>query len=311
MLAKVIIENGVKKIQALTADTGTGAPVGSYLYLEKKSNPQGYLYCDGSTFDETKYPLLYAYLGSNVLPDWREFSAVGAEENTTDVYNASTNPTGTIHAHDIFTEGEAKDDQLQDHRHELPSTKGSGIYSGVAVTDGTGGAVANKDTDSAKYARTGNVTRGKRKAVFIYIKATSGLSENAQDNVINTLNEQRSYSTVEHLTGRKWIDGKPTYEKTIAEDVTQSDSWDLSTLNIADIIEIKGLAYGTNDQYIGWFPINGSMLTSQPSSNTNFVRLLLTHNHNLVLQVYGAGSGATQLNVTKVRITLEYTKTID
>lgn len=143
------------------------------------------------------------------------------------------------------------------------------------------------------------------------IKATSGLSENAQDNVINTLNEERSYSTTEHLTGRKWIDGKPTYEKTIAEDVTQSDSWDLSTLNIADIIEIKGLAYGTNDQYIGWFPINGATLTSQSSSNTNFVRLLLTHNHNLVLQVYGAGSGATQLNVTKVRITLEYTKTTD
>lgn len=47
------------------------------------------------------------------------------------------------------------------------------------------------------------------------IKATSGLSENAQDNVINTLNEQRSYSTTEHWTGKYWKDGKKIYSKTI------------------------------------------------------------------------------------------------
>lgn len=45
------------------------------------------------------------------------------------------------------------------------------------------------------------------------IKATSGLSENAQDNVINTLNEERSYSTEEVNTGKKWIDGKAIYRK--------------------------------------------------------------------------------------------------
>jgi hypothetical protein len=52
------------------------------------------------------------------------------------------------------------------------------------------------------------------------IKATSGLSENAQDNVVAQLNEQRSYSTEEHLTGRKWINGKPTYEKTFLGGIT-------------------------------------------------------------------------------------------
>ena len=31
-----------------------------------------YLYCDGSTFDTTKYPKLYAVLGTNQLPDLRE-----------------------------------------------------------------------------------------------------------------------------------------------------------------------------------------------------------------------------------------------
>lgn len=300
MVFQIIKENGQKKIVPLTADVGAGNPVGSYLYLEKKSNPQGYLYCDGSTFDETAYPLLYAYLGSNVLPDWREFSAVGAEENTTDVYNASTNPTGIIHAHDIFTGGQAKDDQLQDHRHELPSTKGSGIYSGVAVTDGTGGAVANKDTNSVRYARTGTVTRGKRKAVFIYIKATSGLSENAQDNVINTLNEQRSYSTEEHLTGRKWIDGKPTYEKTIdcgalPNNTTKNVAHNIA--NLDEVIELSGSARRSEGTRL---PLP---FTSADSLSNNIQ--VYSNDTNIVII-----AGTNRSNYTGY-VTLEYTKTTD
>ena len=190
MLAKVIIENGVKKIQALTADTGTGAPVGSYLYLEKKSNPQGYLYCDGSTFDETVYPALYQYLGTNVLPDWREFSAVGAEQNTTNVYDAQTNPNGVIHDHDVFTQGQAKDDQLQDHKHY--TNQNNVDVDDAGSSQARKGSVYNTTTSlqttGVDGARYGTVTRGKSRAVFIYIKATSGLTENQQENVLNTIN---------------------------------------------------------------------------------------------------------------------------
>lgn len=96
MLVLITVENGVKKAIPLTADAGAGNPVGSLLHTYKKSNPSGYLYCDGSTFDQTKYPLLYAYLGSNVLPDYRECVEVGAEQNTTD----------TIANHDVYTEGQ-------------------------------------------------------------------------------------------------------------------------------------------------------------------------------------------------------------
>jgi microcystin-dependent protein len=211
MLFQVITENGVKKIKPLTADTGTGAPVGSYLMLEKKSNPQGYLYCDGSTFDSTAYPALYQYLGTNVLPDFREFSPVGAEQNTTNVYDASTNPNGTIHDHDVYTEGESKDDQVQDHTHKVAQAWSQPVTPTVAVS------VPLYSRDMVDYAtptqeiadgRHGTVTRGKRKAVFVYIKATSGLTENQQENVLNTINDNLSYSTTEHKTGKKWIDGK-------------------------------------------------------------------------------------------------------
>ena len=290
MLFQVIEENGQKKIKPLTADAGAGNPVGTIIPMYKKSNPSGYLYLDGSTFDETVYPLLYAYLGTNVLPDYREFALVGAEENTTDVYNASTNPNGTIHDHDVYTEGQAKDDQLQEHVHEVENT----INYGTNATAGTSLGVLANSTTSNRYAttitsgRNGTVTRGKRKAVYFYIKATSGLSENAQDNVINTLNEQRSYSTEEHLTGKKWIDGKPTYEKTVTGNNTfYNTTWTNITVfndNIQkNIVGVNGIIFG-------------SSMRINPSSKTftNTIGLAITETKN---------------ENTDYIITIEYTKT--
>lgn len=66
-----------------------------------------WLYCDGSTFDTTKYPLLYNLLGSDTLPDLRECCLVGA----------GTNDTDTIAVHDAFTLGELKDASTQVHTH--------------------------------------------------------------------------------------------------------------------------------------------------------------------------------------------------
>lgn len=58
--------------EAITeALTGLGSvPAGTIIELPKEaSNPAGYLKTDGSTFDESKYPFLYANLGNtNVLP---------------------------------------------------------------------------------------------------------------------------------------------------------------------------------------------------------------------------------------------------
>ena len=258
MIAQVIIENGQKKIIPLTADAGAGNPVGTLIHTYKKSNPSGYLYCDGSTFDQTKYPLLYAYLGSNVLPDYRECVEVGAEQNTTD----------TIATHDVYTEGQFKDDQLQDHTHSDPWKHKQGIV--VEASGGSGYIFQDSDTtNDVVGARTGTTTHGKQKAVFVYIKATSGLSENAQDNVINTLNEERSYSTEEVNTGKKWIDGKPIYRKveTVDEMGGIKDSWistGVTIPNVETLINVISLREGQSTRdYIGAlnYEINNSMLS--------------------------------------------------
>ena len=172
--------NGQKKIVPLTTDTGTGAPVGTLISQYKKVPMSGYLYCDGSTFDENDYPALYMYLGTNVLPDYRECVMVGAEQNTTD----------TIATHDVYGEGEFKDDQLQTHEHNIGmEVNGYAMVTSqndyMTVTYGDG-VINNTKSNTGRSRET---THGKQKAVYVYIKATSGLAENQQENVLNDVKD--------------------------------------------------------------------------------------------------------------------------
>lgn len=210
MLAKVIIENGQKKIQALTADTGVGAPVGSIIVVCSNILPSGYLGL-GVQYDITNYPALYQVLGTDTTPT---ASALG-----------------------------------------LP-TLSSGQYA---------------------------------------IKATSGLTENQQENVLNTINENNSYSTEEHPTGAKWIDGKPIYERVIEYgDGTTALAQDtaitiLDNVSIAKIIKWSGTAvYDNNVDY------------ALPNNAT-----IIYNNHTNITYSEHA------MQSKKLYITIEYTKTTD
>ena len=288
MLVQIVTENGVKKVIPLTADAGAGLPVGFIAPAYKKGNYSGWLYLDGrdttGTSEElsTHYPLLYALLGSNILPDYREFALVGAEQNTTD----------TIANHDVYTQGQAKDDQLQEHTHNILNPMINATQP-TPITIGAGSqtiAYATSLATTSDNARHGTVTRGKRKAVYFYIKATSGLSENAQDNVVAQLNEERSYSTSEVNTGKKWIDGKPIYRKVAvfsSELTVPSDTWtttEVSSSGISTIINILGINdLGAN------FPIAGTR------DQGDYIKILSYRN----------------LDITVKTLILEYTKTTD
>lgn len=161
---------------------GSSIPVGFIMAQYKKVNTNGWLYLDGSTFDANVYPNLYAYLGTNVLPDYREFALVGAEENTTD----------TIATHDVYTEGQAKDDALQNITGYFQIRKMSNGANAVTSRSGaftlsdqssqadgfdfSGGEgkihrVSFNSKNVTRNDANANVTRGKRKAVYFYIKA--------------------------------------------------------------------------------------------------------------------------------------------
>lgn len=261
MLYRIKTVDGTKKKIPLAGSTPAGLPVGSILTTYKKIQPYNYLYCDGSTFDETQYPELYLYLGTNVLPDYRECVPVGAEKNTTDIFDStetdpSTGLPGT-QSHDVFTQGQFKDDQLQGHFH-FPVGQKSNIYGGmvpvsVAVT-GTVGVQMTSDggSTSSIYAkdavsddmngtpRVGTTTRTKEKAVYYYIKAVDGVDIADEDTflntVVNTIQDAQSYSTTEQKTGGKWIDGKDIYRKCFYSATNWSNGATVGTIDNFDMI---------------------------------------------------------------------------
>ena len=183
------ISSGITAAKVAQYDNAN-IPVGFIMPQYKKISRTGWLYLDGrdttGTADElqTVYPDLYEYLGnSNVLPDYRECAIVGAEQNDTD----------TIAAHDVYTEGQFKDDALQKitgrvnfrnltNNSKITSGTASGAIaeeqgSGEASGLNYGGSPGTRTIitiDSSRVTRNdanANVTRGKRKAAYFYIKA--------------------------------------------------------------------------------------------------------------------------------------------
>ena len=255
--------DGQKKIVPLTTDTGTGAPVGTLITQYKKVPMSGYLYCDGSTFDENDYPALYMYLGTNVLPDYRECVMVGAEQNTTD----------TIATHDVYGEGEFKDDQLQKHEHDY--TKIVEFWTGTQGTAEWRMVRTITGATSTNTGRTGDTdtTHGKQKAVYVYIKATSGLAENQQENVLNDVkgyvDNSNSYSTDEVKTGGKWIDGKPIYRKVLIATTLINGGeigWgglesNITSLNIDNCIASYAIIEHLGMRYLQFMPDQGGFIS--------------------------------------------------
>lgn len=153
------------------------APLGSVFAYEGNTAPDGYLFCDGSTFDTSKYPDLYLFLGSDTLPDLRECTLVGVGQNT----------THTIKDHDEYTLGQFKDDQLQNITGDVGRIADAYAYSNGAFyrdkgdeTYKMGGNVGYNTTiklDASRVARTGTTTHGKQVGVNYIIKAVSNMNK--------------------------------------------------------------------------------------------------------------------------------------
>lgn len=124
--------------------------------------PEGCFYADGSDFDTEIYAELAEVFPDGKLPDARECALVGVGENA----------TYEIAEHDVYTAGEFKDDQLQEHKHSYEDryagAAGGSIYNaGAFSTIGVGPTA--QITGNASGARTGTTTHGKRLGVYIYV----------------------------------------------------------------------------------------------------------------------------------------------
>lgn len=293
----------VKKLQ--------DAPLGSVIpYLGTTDPTDGkWLVCDGRDTAgtaielETHYPSLYMFLGgTNVLPDLREVTLVGVGENTTD----------SIANHDVYTLGQFKDDQLQDHAHQQWTCD-------YSASSKTGDYIAISNKPSSKTAkdwnvlegRVGTTTHGKQKGVNYIIKAVSSVdyyhapaSEIAQieqyfDNGINTIkNNGLSYSTEEVWTGGYWIDGKKIYRRTVScgalpNNTTKSVAHNIA--NISWIVKYNGMASDGNE----WLQLPVSYYSNSAIG-------LSVDGTNIVLRPY-----SNRTTYTTTLVTIEYIKTTE
>lgn len=99
--------------------TGFVIPVGTVVPYAGKQLPQGWLWCDGSTFDEDDYPDLHDVLGSSTLPNLKNRFIVGAG----DTYNL--NARGGANSVTLTI------DQMPSHNHNPESS-----YNRLLMHDG-------------------------------------------------------------------------------------------------------------------------------------------------------------------------------
>ena len=207
--------NGVKQLVPLTTDSGQGLPLGAWTSFEDDKPRNGYLKAD-TTFDPSDYPALYNMLGTNVVPERFDHDRLGDYESIT-ISTSSINPTimeydgfvsancysNTNNSIGIFVNG---DSLIFISNDSSSSTVGLNIIAPV------------RKGDSVWIQGTLGVNVSNVKARFykhpMFIKAVIGpIEDSAADQVVQNINNSRSYSTEEVNTGEKWIDGKPIYRK--------------------------------------------------------------------------------------------------
>ena len=160
--------------------------VGDIKAISYVDPPDGWLECNGQAVSRTTYAALFnlfntqKYDGTNTLlsrygtgdgsttfnlPDYREVALVGAGQNGTE--------GAALADHDVYTVGQFKDDQIQNHRHEVNMFGIIQNGSSHINTSGGGGydwTSMNPKADTIDVGRHGSTTRGKSKGVKFIIK---------------------------------------------------------------------------------------------------------------------------------------------
>jgi microcystin-dependent protein len=141
----------------------------------------GWLVCEHQSLLRADYPKLFSYfqthkIGSDTmldifgsadsdhfyLPDTREVTLVGAGQNDSD----------SIAAHDVYTVGQFKDDQVQEHTHVVdnPVVQAFGSNYNIANGSSYGFGLVNEPQCKYQSERKGTTTHSKQKGVKFIIK---------------------------------------------------------------------------------------------------------------------------------------------
>ena len=152
--------------------TGAQINIGTILPSVNDVTEDGWLLCDGSTYDINQYPFLYELLGTDKLPDYRNYNLVGAGTRATALGNR-----------DVYAVGETKSESIASHSHSVspttssiyntssntPSYWNSGSSSGPYSTNFTRYVSISTSSSSSSYYSGSSTTHPKRYGVNFYI----------------------------------------------------------------------------------------------------------------------------------------------
>lgn len=157
-----IVEDGNMKAvtsNAVADGLNEVMPAGTILPGMWTTAPKGFLLCDGATYNTSQYPTLASTLGATgdtfKVPDLREVVLVGVGQNS----------TLSIAAHDVYTLGQFKDDQMQSHTHPQIGNDGQGHGSSLPKA-----AELSWTNSGVNSGRRGDTTHGKQYGVNYIIK---------------------------------------------------------------------------------------------------------------------------------------------
>lgn len=212
---------------------------------------------------------------------------------------ALTDTSGLVDTYTItLTDGSTSTFTVTNGESQTVPTDGILFYEGAGVPDGyeASDPPMAKNAVEMSYARYQTLTEAEKTDGTIYM-----VYDDPTDNyAANNGGYGIDYSLNEQATGKKWVDGKPIYQKTI--ELTANDTWvDLTALNIDTIVDYSGMWISTdNDPYI--LDTLGTWGTS--ASNSYFSRIVINSANGVKIVVNG-------WTFSSGYITLQYTKTTD
>lgn len=191
MLARIVRDAETHNLtwERISGDAGSAGatPLGSVLAYFGTTVPEGFLPCNGATYDVTQYPELYAFLNSSTLPDLRECALVGIGENSTD----------TLGTHDIFTLGQFKDSGT----YGTNTTSWEALHPYDATNNVMTTIINTTGAEQIVTAKTGTSTatlgmRTRSKGVNWIIKAVPGMETTEVTDAIEAINEKLAKALV-------------------------------------------------------------------------------------------------------------------
>jgi microcystin-dependent protein len=277
--------------QFVSTQTASDSPLGTIIAYMGITPPDGFLACDGSTYNIADYTAL----ATHIMNEFGSYNYFGGNGTTTfavpDLRGEFLRGTGT-NSHS----GQGNGANVGTHQNatiipkiETSATDINSVSAGVGVSNTdkelTSSGTNNFYNKSGTWSATRNAAftaRPTNTSVLYCIKYTAGVSN--------------QYSTTEQAVGT-WIDGKTIYQRTYTVTVgNAADSFfntGINTSSMDTVIEIGGYITTNNLNMIN---INNY------TDSTRYVGSLVSSSREVLL-IYGA----SWVNATAI-ITLKYTK---